>query len=73
MAIVTKRRKLFGLTLLKSMACRTSVFCANVCGIPEMGDEGNTGFMVPHDNPKALRDKIAKSSLAIYKELAGRR
>lgn len=53
-----KAPELLGLTLLESMACGTPVICTNVGGMPYIVKDGQTGFIVPPNNPSALREKI---------------
>jgi glycosyltransferase involved in cell wall biosynthesis len=50
--------ELLGLTLLESMACGTPVICTEVGSMPELVDDGVTGFVVPPNDPLALRDRI---------------
>jgi glycosyltransferase involved in cell wall biosynthesis len=50
--------ELLGLVLLESMACGTPVICTNVGGMPEIVRDGVTGFIVPPNDPIALREKI---------------
>lgn len=50
--------ELLGLVLLESMACGTPVICTNVGGIPEIVSDKVTGFVVPPNNPEALRERI---------------
>jgi len=52
------RAELLGLTLLESQANGTPVICTAVGGMPEFVTEGITGFVVPPNNPAALRDRI---------------
>jgi glycosyltransferase involved in cell wall biosynthesis len=51
--------ELLGLVLLESMACGTPVICTEVGGMPEIVDDGVTGFIVPPRAPSLLREKIA--------------
>lgn len=50
--------ELLGLVLLESMACGTPVICSRVGGMPEIVEEGVTGFLIPPNDPMALREKI---------------
>jgi glycosyltransferase involved in cell wall biosynthesis len=50
--------ELLGLVLLESMACETPVICTNVGAMPEIVIDGVTGFVVPPNDSKALRDRI---------------
>lgn len=50
--------ELLGLTLLEGMACGTPVICTNVDGMPEVVEDGVTGFVVPANDPQALGDKL---------------
>jgi glycosyltransferase involved in cell wall biosynthesis len=50
--------ELLGLVLLESMACGTPVICTDVGGMPEFVVDGVTGFLVPPNDPAALRDRI---------------
>ena len=55
--------ELLGNVLLESMACATPVICSDVGGMPEVVEDGLTGFVVPPNEPAALRSRI--------RELAG--
>jgi glycosyltransferase involved in cell wall biosynthesis len=48
----------FGITPLESMACGTPVIGANVGGIKYSVKNGETGYLVPPRDPKALAEKI---------------
>ena len=48
----------FGITPLESMACGTPVIGAKVGGIKFSVKDGQTGFLVPPNDPEALADKI---------------
>ena len=50
--------ELLGNVLLESMACQTPAICADVGGMPEVVDHGITGFVVPPNDPDALRLRI---------------
>jgi D-inositol-3-phosphate glycosyltransferase len=48
----------FGITPLESMACGTPVIGANVGGIKYSVKNGETGYLIPPKDPKALASKI---------------
>lgn len=50
----------FGLTPLESMACGTPVVGANVGGIRYTVRDGETGYLVPPNDPEALADRLAR-------------
>ncbi|MDA8117249.1 MAG: glycosyltransferase family 4 protein [Actinomycetota bacterium] len=50
--------ELLGLVLLESMACGTPVVCTAVGGMPEIVEEGVTGFIVPPNDTRALGERI---------------
>lgn len=50
--------ELLGLTLLESMACGTPVICTEVGAMPEIVEDGVTGFVVPPNDPRSLGEKI---------------
>jgi glycosyltransferase involved in cell wall biosynthesis len=52
--------ELLGLPLLESMAVGTPVVCTDVGGMPEYMVEGRTGFIVPPNDPGALRERILR-------------
>jgi glycosyltransferase involved in cell wall biosynthesis len=50
--------ELLGLTLLESMAVGTPVVCTAVGAMPEYVRDGVTGFVVPPNDPAALRTRL---------------
>ena len=69
--------ELLGLTLLESMAVGTPVICTRVGGMPEYVVDGVTGFVVPPNDPAAIRDRLVRllddTALASRMGDAGRR
>lgn len=54
----TRIPELLGQTLLEGMACATPVICTNVASMPEIVENGVSGFVVPPNDPAALRERI---------------
>lgn len=54
----TRVSELLGQTLLEGMACGTPVICTSVGAMPEIVEDGICGFVVPPNDPAALREKI---------------
>jgi glycosyltransferase involved in cell wall biosynthesis len=54
----TKVPELLGQTLLEGMACGIPAICTAVASMPEVVTDGETGFVVPPNNPAALRTKL---------------
>lgn len=50
--------ELLGQTLLEGMACGIPAICTNVASMPEVVKDGMTGFVVPPNDPVALREKV---------------
>jgi glycosyltransferase involved in cell wall biosynthesis len=46
--------------VLEAMACALPVVATNVGGVPELVTDGETGYLVPTENPDALADRILK-------------
>jgi glycosyltransferase involved in cell wall biosynthesis len=69
--------ELLGLTLLESMAVGTPVICTRVGGMPEYVDDGVTGFIVPPNDPAAIRGRLLRllDDVALIRQMgdAGRR
>jgi glycosyltransferase involved in cell wall biosynthesis len=56
--LVTRVPELLGQTLLEGMACGTCPICTDVASMPEVVEHGVTGFVVPANDPHALREKL---------------
>jgi len=54
----TRVPELLGQTLLEAMACGTPTICTDVASMPEIVEDGVTGFVVPAGRPEALREKL---------------
>ena len=54
----TKVPELLGQTLLEAMACAAPVICTRVASMPEVVDDGTTGFVVEPGDHAALRDRL---------------
>ncbi len=50
--------ELLGQTLLEGMACGTPAICNDVASMPELVVQGETGFVVPPNDPAALRARL---------------
>jgi glycosyltransferase involved in cell wall biosynthesis len=57
----TKVPELLGQTLLEGMACGAPVICTRVASMPEIVEDGVSGFIVPPNDPAALRERIVWS------------
>jgi glycosyltransferase involved in cell wall biosynthesis len=55
----TAAPELLGLSALEAMACGLPVICTDVGSLPELVEDGVTGFVVPPNNPAALANRIA--------------
>jgi len=51
----TRVPELLGQTLLEGMACGTPAICTDVASLPEVVEHGQTGLVVPPNDPLALR------------------
>ncbi|MDR3575822.1 MAG: glycosyltransferase family 4 protein [Anaerolineaceae bacterium] len=65
-SVITPSGKMEGipLALMEAMACSLPVVASNLSGIPELVIPGETGFLVPTGDDKALADQLAN----IYSE-----
>ncbi|MFC1639814.1 glycosyltransferase family 4 protein [Gemmatimonadota bacterium] len=54
----TRVPELLGQTLIEGMACGIPAICTNVASMPEVIQDGSTGFIVPPNNPDALGEKL---------------
>jgi glycosyltransferase involved in cell wall biosynthesis len=54
----TRIPELLGLAMLESLACGTPAIVTDVAALPEVVRDGVTGFVVPPNDPKAIRDRI---------------
>jgi glycosyltransferase involved in cell wall biosynthesis len=56
----TRVPELLGQTLLEGMACGAAAVCTAVASMPEVVDDGVTGFVVPPNDPAALRERLCR-------------
>jgi glycosyltransferase involved in cell wall biosynthesis len=56
--VETRVPELLGQTLLEGMACGIPAICTDVASMPEVVEDGVTGFVVPPNNPAVLRERI---------------
>ncbi len=54
----TKVPELLGQTLLESMACGTPVICTRVASMPEIVEDGRTGFVVEPGDYRAMHERL---------------
>lgn len=54
----TKVPELLGQTLLEGMACGAPTICTDVASMPEVVEDGVTGFVVPPNDPFSLGQKL---------------
>lgn len=52
--------ELLGQTLLEGMACGAPAICTRVASMPEVVAHGSTGFVVPPNDPAALREALVQ-------------
>jgi glycosyltransferase involved in cell wall biosynthesis len=56
--VETKVPELLGQTLLEGMACATPAICTDVASMPEVVEDGLTGFVVPAHDAQALGQRL---------------
>ncbi|PWA05760.1 glycosyl transferase [Pueribacillus theae] len=52
------RSESFGVAVLEASACEVPVVVSNVGGLPEVVEDGKTGFVVSHEKPGDIVDKL---------------
>lgn len=55
----TRVPELLGQTLLEGMSCGAPAICTDVASMPEVVEDGVTGFVVPPNDAEALAEKLA--------------
>jgi glycosyltransferase involved in cell wall biosynthesis len=50
--------ELLGFTAMEAMACGTPVVCSDVGAMSEVVVDGETGFLVPPNNPNAIKNRL---------------
>jgi glycosyltransferase involved in cell wall biosynthesis len=56
--LASRWQEAFGLVIAEAMSCGNPVVATRVGAIPEVVEDGKTGFLVPHRDPAALADKF---------------
>jgi len=51
-------RESFGVAVIEASACELPVIVSDVGGLPEVVDNGETGYVVPSKDPEAIADKL---------------
>lgn len=54
----TRVPELLGQTMLEGMACNAPAICTDVASLPEIVEDGVSGFIVPPNDPNSLRERI---------------
>ena len=58
--VLSSRNEAFAVSLLEAGAMRKPVVATDVCGVPELIRDGDTGVLVPSDDPAALAQGILR-------------
>ena len=58
--VLASRAEGMPLVIAEAMACGKAVIGSNVDGVPEIVQDGNTGVLVPPDDPKSLADALIR-------------
>ncbi|MCG3209577.1 MAG: Glycosyltransferase Gtf1 [Anaerolineae bacterium] len=58
--VAPSRNETQGLAMCEAMSCGLPVIATNVGGIPEFVRDGIDGYLVPPENPQALREAVLK-------------
>lgn len=57
---VTQQAELFGLAAAEAMACGTPAIVSRTASLPEVVDDGVTGYVVPPADPAAIGERITR-------------
>lgn len=60
--VIPSRWEGFGLVALEAMRAGRAVIATNVGGLPEVVKDGHTGWLVPPENPSALRHALLSTT-----------
>jgi glycosyltransferase involved in cell wall biosynthesis len=58
--LASRWQEAFGLVIAEAMSCGKPVVATRVGGVPEVVEDGVTGFLVPHSNPAALAETFLR-------------
>ncbi|MGB0757143.1 MAG: glycosyltransferase family 4 protein [Patescibacteria group bacterium] len=54
----TDMSEAFGIVLVEALACASPIIASDLPGVRTVGIEGQTGFVVPKNNPRKLAEKL---------------